>query len=175
MCIWLCRYLWRGTLPSSTPLYIRWHISSLFIRWHISPAIHTWPPVGIFQEFDENASCCQTELNWQKSLSASCLCQEGSEGCAGCLSYVYLILSYKVINIHPTNLQFVLIKMYFLWQARSHGRSCGGSSLSWHIIPVLLISILVNIPTFFSSQVSPLLAYIVLLKYYLAVYISKWT
>jgi len=49
--------------------------------------------------------------------------------------------------------RYVAIFFPLVYKARSQGRSCGGSSLSWHIIPVLLVSILVNIPTFFSSQV----------------------
>jgi len=61
-------------------------------------------------------------------------------------SSVYMTVSISVER-------YVAIFYPLVYKARSQGRSCGGSSLSWHIIPVLLISILINIPTFFSSQV----------------------
>jgi len=61
-------------------------------------------------------------------------------------SSVYMTVSISVER-------YVAIFYPLVYKARSQGRTCGGSSLSWHIIPVLLISILVNIPTFFSSQV----------------------
>ena len=111
-CTWLCRYLSRGTSPSSTPLFIRWHLS------------HTRPLLSISQECNLK---CERQIKTGQSF------KDGHQW-VGCVSSIE-----------------------FCHQARSQGRSCGGSSLSWHIIPVLLVSIIVNIPTFFSSKVSLLL------------------
>ena len=74
-CTWLCRYLSRGTSPSSTPLFIRWHLS------------HTRPLLSISQE-------CNLKCERQIQTGESFKDDHQWVGCVrrGCLSY----LAYRV-------------------------------------------------------------------------------